>query len=99
MAILIGCVYLNIQKLHLSFIEKHCDDNIWTWQRRDETWYWRWGFVSANPNMTMDIIEQNIDKPWDWWGISQNPNLTMEFIENHPNEEHPNDPWVWPLSL
>ena len=26
---------------------------------------WDWEELSKNPNITMDIIEKNIDKPWD----------------------------------
>jgi len=29
--------------------------------------------ISLNPNLTIDIIKQNMDKPWDWVYISQNP--------------------------
>jgi hypothetical protein len=42
-----------------------------------------------NPNLTMEFINANPDKPWDWIGISSNPNLAMEFIAN------PDKPWSW----
>ena len=41
-----------------------------------------------NPNITVDFIENNPDKPWDWEGISMNPNITMDFIEKHSDK-----PW------
>ena len=30
-----------------------------------------WEFISQNPNITMDIIQANPDKPWDWKGFSE----------------------------
>ena len=49
-----------------------------------------WYNISYNPNITMEIIENNPDKPWDWYDISYNPNITMEFIEKYPEK-----PWHW----
>jgi hypothetical protein len=46
--------------------------------------------LSANANMTWDIIHANRDKPWDWNGISRNPNITWDIIAANPN-----DPWDW----
>ena len=43
-----------------------------------------------NPCITMEIINNNLDKPWDWEYISMNPNLTMEMINNNPDK-----PWNW----
>jgi hypothetical protein len=31
-----------------------------------------WNYISFNPNITMDYIKDNPDKPWDWDGISSN---------------------------
>jgi len=31
-----------------------------------------WDNISKNPNLTMEIIENNLDKRWDWQGILQN---------------------------
>jgi hypothetical protein len=31
-----------------------------------------WNLMSMNPNITMDYIKENPDKPWDWDGISSN---------------------------
>jgi hypothetical protein len=28
--------------------------------------------VSRNPNITLDIVYANPDKPWDWHGLSEN---------------------------
>ena len=53
---------------------------------------WSWSDISSNPNITMDIIEANPDKPWIWssMGISSNPNLTMDFINANSDK-----PWNW----
>ena len=43
---------------------------------------WDWGYnISANPNITWNIIQQNPDKPWNWNDISMNPNITWEIIQ------------------
>ena len=46
--------------------------------------------LSRHPNLTIEIIEKNINKPWVWGykGISNNPNLTIEFINKYPDK-----PW------
>ena len=51
---------------------------------------WNWGYISGNPNITMEYIENYPNKPWDWYCISQNPNITMEIIEKYTEK-----PWVW----
>ena len=42
----------------------------------------RWDYtnLSQNPNITMDYILKNQDKPWAWGCISRNPNITMADI-------------------
>ena len=47
-------------------------------------------YISANSNITMEIIENFPDKPWNWNGISMNPNITMQIIEKYPDK-----PWNW----
>ena len=54
----------------------------------DKPWDWGWCGLSDNPNITMEIIEKNLNKPWNWYYISQNPNITMKMIENSPEK-----PW------
>ena len=51
---------------------------------------WNWGWISKNPNITMDIIRENPDKPWNWEWISWNPNITFDIIR-----EKPDKPWNW----
>ena len=47
-------------------------------------------YISENPNITWEIIENNPDKDWSWMFISENPNITMEIIENNPDKN-----WDW----
>ena len=42
-----------------------------------------WVYFSKNPNITMKIIEDNLELPWDWHGISDNPNITIDFIKRY----------------
>ena len=46
--------------------------------------------ISQNPNITLDIIQENPKYPWDWWYISSNPNITWDIIQNNPDY-----PWEW----
>ena len=70
-------------------------------QRVEKEWreyYWEfvlkfsdkldWYAISNNPNITMDIIETNLNKPWSWYNISCNPfNYEKElFIEKRIKE-------------
>jgi len=55
--------------------------------------YWNWKALSANPNISLEILEENMENPdikWDARFVSENPNITMEFIKNHPNFQ-----WNW----
>ena len=33
---------------------------------------WNWDWLSANPNVTWEIVEAYPDKPWDWFALSRN---------------------------
>jgi len=46
--------------------------------------------ISCNPNLTMEMINDNPDKPWNWSNVSSNPNLTMKMINDNPDK-----PWNW----
>ena len=39
---------------------------------------WDWSQLSANPNITFDIVLSNLDKHWDWVHLSINPNITVD---------------------
>ena len=68
----------------MDFIKKHPNE------KRPPDDYWNWQQISALPNITMEIIENNPDEDWEWEFISRNPNLTMKFINDNPNED-----WHW----
>lgn len=40
-------------------------------------------YLSNNPNITLDIIEDNPTLDWDWKLISGNPNITIDFIQKN----------------
>jgi hypothetical protein len=42
-----------------------------------------WNLLSANPNITMNTINQHPNLPWSWHGISHNENLTLDMIPNY----------------
>ena len=42
-----------------------------------------WKYLSHNPNINSNFIQQNIDQYWDWNQISKNNNLTKSFIIYH----------------
>ena len=42
-----------------------------------------WEYLSANSNLTIEIIKEHLDKPWDLNEIALNPNITKEeLLEN-----------------
>lgn len=58
-------------------------------------------YLSANPNITWEIIQNNPDKPWNYYHLSSNPIITWEIIQNNPDKpwsyrclsENPNITW------
>ena len=72
-----------------KYIEKKWEEHYWNFLMKYEDKL-NWDQISQNPNITMEMIETNPDKPWDWSCISRNPNITMEIIENNPDK-----PWDW----
>ena len=42
--------------------------------------WWEWDDISANPNITMQLINENPDLYWEKTGIARNPNITMEVV-------------------
>ena len=42
-----------------------------------------------NPNITWDIVKENLERPWSWKELSFNPNMTMDIIMNNRDI-----PWV-----
>jgi len=48
--------------------------------------------LSYNPNITMDYVIANSNRPWDWEERSRNSNITMNYILD--NSDRPWD-WYW----
>ena len=38
-----------------------------------------WDSISINPNLTIEFINSNLDKPWNWNYISANPSITIKY--------------------
>ena len=49
-----------------------------------------WWELSCNPNITMEFVNANPDKPFNWYMLSSNPNITMEIVNDNPDK-----PWNW----
>ncbi len=47
-------------------------------------WYSYWNEISANPNITWEIVQANPDFPWSASGLSRNPNITAEILFANP---------------
>lgn len=42
-----------------------------------------WIYSSVNLYITLDFIENNIDKSWSWTCLSCNSNITIDFIKRY----------------
>jgi hypothetical protein len=51
-----------------------------------------WETLTRNPNITWDIIKENLDKPWEWDLLSCNENITFHFLKENLSKE-----WDWEL--
>jgi hypothetical protein len=49
---------------------------------------WSYGYLSFNPNITIEDMLRYPDKPWNWDYLSMNPNITMSDVEKYPDK-----PW------
>ena len=69
---------INKEKYHntkkLLKMAKKLEDNI------------NWQNICANENISLDIIEDNLDLNCNWYGISSNLNLTINFIRKYMNQ-------------
>ena len=45
--------------------------------------YWYWDYVSCNPNLSIKLIIDYIDKKWCWTHISKHENMTTNIIEKY----------------
>lgn len=51
---------------------------------------WDWYLITSNPNSTLKLLLQNIEKGLDLYSLSNDERVTIEFILDHPEIE-----WVW----
>lgn len=49
---------------------------------------WDYANIGKRPDLTLDFIENNIDKKWDWKILSSNNIITVNFIKKYSNK-----PW------
>jgi hypothetical protein len=49
-----------------------------------------WEVISKHREITLNIIDQNLDKPWNWYHISQHPNIKWSDIKNNINKNEYN---------
>ena len=45
-----------------------------------------WDRLSANPNITFDIVQNNKEQLWSYKWLSENPNITWEIVQNNPDK-------------
>src|SRR6476620_4828583 len=67
---------------------KKPENDVWKLIKKFPDKPWNWYGISTN--ITMDIINANLDLPWDWCGISRNENITMDIIKDNIDL-----PWNW----
>ena len=61
--------------MNWEFVELHLDKD-WDWCKLSE---------HEHPNITWDIINNNLDKPWELYCLSSNPNVNWKIIHDNPN--------------
>ena len=79
----------NKQNASWFYISKHVEIK-WEVILNNPELPWDWCGFSCNPNITIEIIKENLDKPFDWQYISENKAITLEIIVNNPEL-----PWDW----
>jgi hypothetical protein len=62
----------------------------------DREWRYKWldivmktltcSNISANENLTMEMILEHLDEEWNWAHINRNPNLTIDFARKFKNK-------------
>jgi hypothetical protein len=56
---------------------------------RDDPAAFDWTGISKNPNVTLEIIQENPHLPWDWDIIIQQPYISQEYIEANYDKYDP----------
>ncbi len=44
---------------------------------------WNYDYLSKNPNIDIDYVKNNDDKPWNYENFSENPSVTWEIFKNN----------------
>jgi len=78
------------RKFAKQLSKKHISLEFWKLYTDFPNEDWSWSELSCNPNITLEIIKNNLHLPWSWSGISRNPNLTIEMTNTRPLEQ-----WSW----
>lgn len=70
--------------------------------RDDEKHIWDWDGIAKNPNITWNIIKENINNKhcfWYWNSVCQNPNITYHiFVKEKINEKCTDFFWCFPIN-
>lgn len=51
---------------------------------------WDWDYLSCNPAISLQEIEDNPTLPWDFSKVSNHPHLTLDFVKKHLDKK-----WNW----
>lgn len=54
---------------------------------RNDVVYFDWQLISANPNVTLAIVEKYPHYDWSWRHLTKNPNITPEMILATPHHK------------
>ena len=80
----------------IKFTYKYLEDE-WTrgyWKficdNQNKVSWCSWYSLSKNPNITWEIIRENLDKPWNWWELSRHPSITWDIIQKNSDK-----PWCF----
>ena len=46
-----------------------------------------WKQISKHTNLSLEIIEENLDLPWDWFYLSYNKSINLDFIIKHIDKD------------
>ena len=60
-------------------VEHEWTEKFWKFVEDNLDKPWNWGYLSSNPNITVDIVLAHPDIPWNWVGLSRNPNITFDI--------------------
>ena len=52
---------------------------------KGQNWDYRW--LSFNPNITWEIVQNNPHVGWHHGWLSKNPNITWEIVKNNPEQD------------